>query len=104
MDIIYHYRVSVQDDGNPLIEFIDLPENKEFVTHLIQAFAGINLQVVNYDDLWVEEEILLKTKSDIGNIAIIRDTAGYYSIIAKAGAIAALDSILNQTQGFKKAL
>lgn len=104
MDNIYHYRISAQDDGNPLIEFIDLPENKEFVTHLIQAFAGINLQVVNYDDLWMEEEILLKAKSDIGNIAIIRDTAGYYSIIAKENVIAALDSVLNQSPGFKKTL
>ena len=102
MDYIYHYRINTQDDGNPFIEFIDLPENKEFVTHLIQAFIGINLQVVNYEDLWIEEEILLKAKSDIGNIAIIRDTAGYYSIIAKTGAIAALDSILNQTPGFKR--
>ena len=77
MNNIYHYRINTQDDGNPFIEFIDLPENKEFVTHLIQAFIGINLQVVNYEDLWIEEEILLKAKSDIGNIAIIRDTAGY---------------------------
>ena len=102
MENIYHYRINAQDNGNSLVEFIDLPENKEFVTHLIHAFAGINLQIVNYDDLWIEEEILLKAKSDIGNIAIIRDTAGFYSIIAKADAIAALDSILSRTPGFKK--
>jgi hypothetical protein len=51
------YRFTVRpaaESKNLLIEFLDLPENKEFVKQLIAAFAGINVQVVNYEDLWNE--------------------------------------------------
>ncbi len=63
-----------------LIEFPDQPENKEFIKQLIAAFSGINIQVVNYEDLWMNDEIVLNASSDIGNFTIYRDAADYYFI------------------------
>ena len=82
---MHKYRYTIRpaaESNNLIIEFLDLPKNKEFVKLLIQAFAGINIQVINYDDLWMNDEIVLNTSSDIGAFTIYRDAADYYFITA----------------------
>lgn len=72
---------------------------------LIRSLEPVNVQVVNYDDLWMNDEIALSVSSDIGPFIIYRDNMGYYFITANDNptAISALDSHLAANPLYKKA-
>ena len=102
----YRYIVRpAEETGALLIEFLDLPANKEFIKHIIHAFESVNVQVVNYGDLWMNDEIVLNASSDIGPFTIFRDAADYYFITANdnPGAIPKLDALLDSAAHFRKA-
>jgi len=106
MKTVYKYTTrSAEGSGKLLIEFTDLPRDKEFIKQLIRALKPLNVQVVNYDDLWINEEIALNASSDIGPIAICRDKHGYYFIAANDNqdAIMLLDAMLSKNPLYIKA-
>jgi hypothetical protein len=83
MSTQYNYIIRpAEGTGNLIIEIIDLPEDKDFVKQLIHAFESINIQVVNYEDLWMNDEIMLNATSDIGSFTIYRDARDRYYITA----------------------
>ncbi len=101
----YHYTTrAAHEAGKLLIEFTDLPEDKEFVKKLIRAFEQINIQIVNYEDLWMNDEIVLNAASDIGAFTIYRDAEDRYYITANSnpGAIPLIDKILNDNPLFNR--
>lgn len=104
MGKIYNYIIrNAEDSEKLLIAFTDLPENRAFITRLVQAFSVINLRITNYDDLWMQDEIALGVSSDVGEFIIYRDAEGYYFISADSAAqIMQLDDILSQSSGFMK--
>jgi hypothetical protein len=105
MDTQYRYITRpAEETGNLIIEITDLPENKDFVKQLIRSFEGINIQVINYEDLWMNDEIVLNASSDIGPFTIYRDAGDRYYVTANdnPGIIPALDQILQQNPLFKK--
>jgi hypothetical protein len=105
MGAVYRYITRPDaESGNMLIEFIDLPENKEFIKQLIHAFESIKVQLVNYSDLWIKDEIVVNASSDIGDFTIFRNAADYYFITSKnnTGIISQLDLLLSGNRMFKK--
>jgi hypothetical protein len=105
MSTQYNYIIRpAEGTGDLIIEIIDLPEDKDFVKQLIRAFESINIQVVNYEDLWMNDEIVLNAASDTGPFTIYRDAAGGYYITANDNPdiIPVLDKILSDTGLFSK--
>lgn len=105
MATTYQYTVRpAVDTGKLIIAFPNLPEDKDFIKKLIRAFEPVNVRVVNYDDLWMNDEIALSASSDIGPFIIYRDNKGYYFITANDNltGISALDSILKTNPLYKK--
>jgi hypothetical protein len=102
----YRYIVrNAADSGKPLIEFLDLPENRKFITSLIQAFTVINFEVINYDDLWMNDEIIIKANSSLGEFSIFRDAKDYYFIASdNLDSILKLDKLLAQNNLFERVI
>lgn len=101
----YHYTIRPADDaGDMLIEFKDLPEGKEFIKQLIGALEPVNIEVVNYDDLWMNDEIALKAASDIGSFYIYRDAKDRYFITASGNytVLSLIDNILSRNKLYER--
>lgn len=93
-----------KESGQMLIEFFDLPADKDFIKQVIRAFHSINVQVINYEDLWMHDEVVLNASSDIGNFSIYRDKEDFYYITAadNPDAIPLLAALLNNNLLFLK--
>lgn len=104
METIYHYIIRpAEDSTNSLIEFTDLPEGKDFIPLLVQAFSSIGFTIVDYDDLWMNDEIALRASSRIGRFTIYRDADGFYLISAEdTKAIVQLNDILSRSGTFQE--
>jgi len=106
MAAIYRYTTRpAAETGSTLIEFLDLPEDKDFIKQLIRAFQPVNITVENYEDLWMNDEIVLNAASDIGPFTIYRDAEDYYYVTANNNqdAIPLLAAILAKNPLFVKA-
>lgn len=105
MTATYTYTIrAAEESGKLLIAFTELPEDKDFIKTLIRSLEPVNVQVVNYDDLWMNDEIALSASSDIGPFIIYRDNKGYYFITANdnPASIPALDTLLATNPFYKK--
>ena len=106
MAAIYKYTIRpAEETGALLIEFLDLPEDKDFIKQLIRTFQPINIIVENYADLWMNDEIVLNAASDAGPFTIYRDAKDYYYIAAtnNPDVVTLLAAILDKNPLFKKA-
>lgn len=102
---MYSYKVrQAAETKSLLIEFLDRPENKDFIKMLIRSFESINVQVVNYQDLWKNDEIVLKASSDIGSFTIYRDAENYYFITSEGNptTITQLEVLLEINADYKR--
>ena len=104
MEITYRYTIHpAQQDGKLLLEFIDLPENKDFSKDLVKAFSEINFEITDTLDIWQNDEIVMNAVSVIGNFRILRNVAGYYFIAGDDDkAVIKLDAILSGNNEFLK--
>ncbi len=91
----YNYEVR---DGK--VVFTDLPEGKDFIAKLTAAFSPANFRIVNYDDLWMQDEIVLNAATDSGDFMIYRDAAGFYFINPGSITLHLLDEMLRQSPHF----
>lgn len=97
------FKILITEDGAERIAFTDLPESKNFIAHVMEAFSGINISIVNYDDLWMNDEIALKAASDAGEFTIYRDVDGYYTITcADVAVMPRLAEILRHNNHFEE--
>ena len=106
MATVYHYTTRpAQDSGKLLIDFLSLPDDKDFIKQLIRALEPVDIQVINYEDLWMNDEIVLNATSTVGYFTIYRDASGYYFITANENedAILLIDAILAKNPLYKKA-
>jgi hypothetical protein len=105
MATVYSYTTRpAEDTGNLLLEFLELPDGKNFIKQLIYALEAINIEVTNYDDLWMNDEIALEAVSDIGSFTIYRDVQGRYFItsVNNPKAIPLIDEILEKHIYYKR--
>jgi len=103
---IYRYFTRpAKETGNLLIEFPDLPHDKDFIKQLIRVFSPITMSVENYEDLWMHDEIVINATSDIGKFTIYRDAEDFYYLTANDNpdAIPLLAALLFKSPLFKKA-
>lgn len=93
-----------EPSGNLIIEFLDLPQDKDFVKQLIRTFKPINIVVENYKDIWEQEEIVINASSDVGPFTIYRDAADYYYITVNdnPGTMKILEGLLIANSAFYK--
>lgn len=104
MAAVYKYTCSVDQSGNISIEFIDPPADKDFIKQLIRAFESLNVQVINYEDLWIHDEIIFNVSSNIGKFTIFRNSKDHYFIEATENpdATLLLDSLLSKDPIYRK--
>ena len=78
---------------------------KDFIKQLIRALQPVNIQLVNYEDLWMHDEVVIRASSDAGPFTIYRDAADYYYITANNNpdVIPLLTAILDKNPLFIKA-
>lgn len=106
MATIYKYTTRpAEETGIMMIEFLELPEDKDFIKQLIRTFNSVNITVENYADLWMNDEIVINASSDAGPFTIYRDAEDYYYITANDNpdVIPLLTAILDKNPLFIKA-
>ena len=78
----YQYRPEYGSD-NLLIEFFAKTEDDNFIPDLLNAIKIINPKQDSIEDLWMNDEILLKFKSDRGEFTLSKDIWGFAFIITE---------------------
>lgn len=56
-----------------LIEIFSGVEDEYFLTDLLDSIAAINPIVEKINDLWMNDEILMEVRSDLGSFSISKD-------------------------------
>lgn len=102
METKHTYIIRNKNENESLLIFLDIPENKDFIKDVIQAFTEINFEFTETNDMFINDELTIKAISDIGAFTILRDNEDYYSVLGMHDGIKKLDSILYNNPGFMK--
>jgi hypothetical protein len=68
----YHFRPGYNSDEY-LIEFRSGAEDTLFIPNFLKAIAAINPVLIDAADLWMNDEVILKFRSDIGAFTLSKD-------------------------------
>jgi len=68
----YHLRPGYKSQ-DLLIEIFSGVEDEYFLTDLLDSIAAINPIVEKINDLWMNDEILMEVRSDLGSFSISKD-------------------------------
>lgn len=72
--VIYKYRCQKDHDGSDfLIEFLQGDDNDNFGNHLLESIQELNPQLEEKQDLWMNDEVLFRLKSNAGSFTISKD-------------------------------
>lgn len=87
-----------------LIEFTSVPDKKDFISNLALALVPIQVVIIGFENLWMNDETLIKANSNFGSFEISFDTWGLVFILAKDSEdlILRIDSLLADHSEFKK--
>jgi hypothetical protein len=100
----YRLRPAYDKSGVLLLEFHLSTSNAKFVRDLTKALENINPQLVSTEEVWVNDEIMLKIRSVKGefNLSIdIWDNA-FILVDRNPACVLAIDKILSSSPYFKK--
>jgi len=101
------YKYTIRKGHNSqelLIEFSISDDEKLFTDFLIQALKPLNANVKESTDLWMNDEVILTIRSDIGQFDLSIDNWGFAFIMAEnnQAAIPQIDMCLNSNDLFVK--
>lgn len=102
METKHKYIIRNENENDSLLIFLDVPDSKNFIKNVMQAFTEINFELTETNDMFISDELTIKAISDIGAFTILRDNEDYYSVLGKHDGINRLDSILYNHPNFKK--
>ncbi|MEO5911840.1 MAG: hypothetical protein ABIP95_13195 [Pelobium sp.] len=68
----YHFRPGFESD-KMLLEFISNVENENFKTDILEAIANLNPEIIEKEEIWVNDEILYKISTKIGELILSID-------------------------------
>lgn len=99
----YHFRPGYGSQ-NLLIEFYSGIDNDCFMNDLLGAISEINPKLIDFKDIWVNDEILLEIESDVGSFSLSKDTWGFAFIMADENqdGLKTINSILVNDSRFEK--
>ncbi len=101
----YRYRLRPSySTEDLLLEFIFESSDADFVKDLFNALESINPKVDSFEDVWMNDEILLNVNSNKGNFLFSKDIWDFAFIMAKENqqCIIAINDILGKNPLFKK--
>lgn len=80
--------------------------DEEFFTCLLGVLKSIGTRVRDIEDLWMNDEVLLRCESDYGEFIVSQDIWGFVFIMAPGNhaAIASIDEVLSRSGSFRKAM
>ncbi|MCE7995651.1 MAG: hypothetical protein HEP71_26975 [Roseivirga sp.] len=101
----YHLRPAYESK-ELLIKFTSRLENDNFISNLEAALAPLNTVFTGSEDLWMNDEVLVQAKCDLGAFEISIDHWGLAFLIARGNPrlINRIDSLLNENPIFEKEL
>lgn len=102
METKHKYIIRNENENESLLIFLDVPDNKNFIKDVIQAFSEINFVLTETNDMFISDELAIKAVSDVGAFTILRDNEDYYSVLGDHKGIKMLDSILYNNSCFTK--
>jgi hypothetical protein len=83
MPLIYKYRYRLGYDSESfLIEFVNGVENETFMTDIFDVIKEINPKLIEHYDLWMNNEILYKINSDLGQFTLTKDIWDFAFLLA----------------------
>ena len=99
----YHLRPGY-NSNKLLIEFFCGAEKDEFISDLFAAIKELKLQVLDVQDLWMNDEVILEINSENGQFNLSKDTWGFAFLMAEnnQNCILKIDSILMGLEIFEK--
>ncbi len=99
----YHLRPDY-GSNKLLLEFVLDSSDTEFGRDLLTTLKDLNPKVDSFEDLWMNDEVLLNVSSDKGAFLLSKDVWDFAFIMAEnnQSCIILIDEILNNTGLFKK--
>jgi hypothetical protein len=78
----YHYRPGYGSQ-QLLIEIYSGTEKEDFMTDLFIALAELHPEIIRQTEVWINDEILLEIKTDLGEVTLSRDIWDLVFILAE---------------------
>ncbi|MGQ8867690.1 hypothetical protein [Myroides sp. TSA_177.3] len=99
----YHFRPEYGSE-KLLIEIFDGLEKEEFLSDFLDAIKILKPKVVDFEDLWMNEEILINVNSEMGEFILSKDTWGFVFLMSENNqeCLFRINSILEITENFEK--
>jgi hypothetical protein len=99
----YHFRPGYQSQ-ELLIDIFYSAESDTFLSDFLSAINEINPKMIDIDDLWINDEILVTIDSEIGKFILSKDIWGFAFVMADNNqeGLARMNSILENATLFEK--
>lgn len=87
-----------------LIEFFHGTESNSFISDLFAAISELKPEIIDFSELWMNDETLLSISTEMGEFMITKDIWGFVFIMAEDNqeCILKINSILESTEHFEK--
>ena len=99
----YHFRPEYGSE-KLLIEIFDGLEKEEFLSDFLDAIKILKPKAVDFENLWMNDEILIEVNSEIGEFILSKDTWGIVFLISENNqeCLFRINSIFEITENFEK--
>ncbi len=99
----YHFRPEYGSE-KLLIEIFNSLEKEEFLSDFLDAIKILKPKVVDLEDLWMNDEILINVNSEMGEFILSKDTWGFVFLMSENNqeCLFRINSILEITENFEK--
>lgn len=99
----YHFRPEYGSE-KLLIEIFNSLEKEEFLSDFLDAIKILKPKVVDLEDLWMNDEILINVNSEIGEFILSKDTWGFVFLMSENNqeCLFRINSILEIAENFEK--
>ena len=81
---MYKYKLRETRAKTPLIVIISGSENGIFLKDFMKAIITLEPLIISTEDVWVNDELLLEVKSNVGDFTISMDIWGFAFIMSES--------------------
>ncbi|MCS4240161.1 hypothetical protein M2306_001782 [Myroides gitamensis] len=99
----YHFRPGYGSEKLLIEIFIGL-EKEEFLSDLLDAIKILKPEVIDFEDLWMNDEISINVNSEMGEFIVSKDTWGFVFLMSENNqeCLFLINSILEIAENFEK--
>ncbi|WP_353103310.1 hypothetical protein [Myroides odoratus] len=99
----YHFRPGYGSE-KLLIKIFNSLEKEEFLSDLLDAIKILKPEVIDFEDLWMNDEISINVNSEMGEFILSKDTWGFVFLMSENNqeCLFQINSILEIAENFEK--